>query len=164
MTDIALQFDETAVTLDADLIFDDIGQDIAKDNSLFTSVIISVFSDARVTKDELGSRALDDPDQRGWWGDLYTDLDSPDPIGSKAWLLFRGKATQQLALKVKDSIRESLQWMIDDDIASDVIVTTEYVSQPRGQLLINIQIFRKFGDPSLFDFVWDGTAVKLGVA
>lgn len=160
MTDIAIELDTSGSFLDADLVIE--GNDLKIDESLETAVIVSIFSDARVTKEELGSPANDDASLRGWWGDMFPPVENDVVLGSKFWLLQRGKITRQVLLSVQQSMKEALQWMIEDDIAETVEVLVERDSRNIGQVNIGVFITRKFVDPTLYDFIWDGQRLKRG--
>lgn len=120
------------------------------DDGLETAVLVSLFTDARVTEEEL---PIGEVNRRGFWGDAVENEGSV-PTGSKLWLAERAKVTDELLEQVRDSCLEALQWLIDDGIASDVTVETEYNDQK--WLLISIEITRPSGQKVgyKFDYVW----------
>ena len=68
--------------------------DLKEDRTLETSTLISLFTDQRVTEEELENNGLDkDEKKRGYWGDLYPDVQG-DKIGSKLWLSDRAKTSK----------------------------------------------------------------------
>ncbi len=165
MSDIALELFDTDGVFEGDIIID--GNDLKQDDSLETAVLISIFSDARVTKAEMSpalAPQITEPrlDFRGWWGNEFPDAENDPGIGSKVWLLERSKITQQLLLSLEDSIEASLKWLIEDNIAQSVTASAEILNKVAGHVGITVRIERKFGDPSLFSFVWDGQRVKRG--
>ena len=129
MTDIALAWEN--LTGNADICI--VGPDLQSEDGLETAIIISLFSDARVRPDELPSGHTW---QRGWFGDVVED--EPDSTGSKLWTLRRSKATQDVLVRARAFCREALRWMIDDGVAVDVIVDTNY-TQP-GTMLIEVVV------------------------
>jgi phage gp46-like protein len=97
--------------------------DLTIDNGLETAVIVSLFTDRRVTKEE----TLPDPnseDRRGWWGDQVADIQG-DEIGSKLWLLERSSTTQDVIIDAEIYINDALQWMIDDGVVLSYDVEVE---------------------------------------
>lgn len=130
--------------------------DLKADDGLETAVIISLFTDQRVEVDELpqGQKS-----RRGWWGDLFPDFDG-DQIGSKLWLLDSGKQLTSELPRYQRFAKNSLDWLIQDGVASDISVVATY---PKiGQLLLEIEITRPSGENTSFDFIWDGQKIKRG--
>ena len=98
------------------------GGSLASGNDIVTSVLISLFTDRVATPDDLvpdATRKLRDP--RGWWAD--------ELIGSRLWLIDRAKRTQATLQRAQAYIVEALQWLVDDDVASRIEVTTEWTRQ-----------------------------------
>lgn len=101
------------ITLDKNLKYD-------FDFSLFNNeledlVYISLLTDRRVTREE-------SPDNitslRGWWGDTLQQ--DGVKIGSRIWIDLGHKLTPKVFPRLKNSIRDALQWMIDDGILTEV--------------------------------------------
>ena len=113
--------------------------DFKTDDGLETAVIISLFTDARCTLDELPK---EEKSRRGWWGDSYPEVDG-DITGSKLWLLAREKQNEETRKKAKEWCEESLQWMIDEKLAQSITVETEWVDD--GFLGIKVTIQRPKG-------------------
>lgn len=137
----------------SDELFADLGfenNDLVTEDGMETAILISLFSDRRVTKEELplGEKSL-----RGWWGDVFPDLPG-DLIGSKLWLLAREKHTAEVRELARVYALESLQWLIEDGVAASVNVSVEKVSLFQSNILITI------GKPSdrdvdfKYSFVW----------
>lgn len=99
-----------------------------------SAVIISIFTDRRAQE---GDEVLDG-DYRGWWGDTYND----NKIGSRLWTLKRRKATLTVLKEAKNIIEESLQWLIDDGVASNVIVENEWSRRNIGRMNMLVRIFK----------------------
>jgi phage gp46-like protein len=129
--------------------------DLAIDDGLETSVILSLFTDRRAEE----SDTLPDfqTDRRGWWGDDYP-VAGRDRIGSRLWLLSREKELQSVVDRAVEYAREALQWLIDDRVADKVDVAG---SVPRrGWLLLDITVHRPALDPVQwrFNYTWDSQA------
>jgi len=129
--------------------------DFGIDNGLETYVIVAIFSDRRISTSEL-------PDQesfkRGYWADQFSEIEN-DKIGSKIWTLLREKKTNNARKKWEDAILESLQIMIDDKIAKDIIVSSEYDIENR--LNIFIKIIKPDNDEISFQLFWDAQELKI---
>lgn len=148
-TDIKIRFDNSLAIGDLSLL----NGDLEREEGLETAVLISLYTDARVSEDD----NPDDPnDLRGWVGDLLPERN--DVIGSKLWLLDRSKATQDNANKAKEYAKQALQWMIDDGVASVVDVSSSIVGyEETKKLVLDIAIYKN-NDKILgikFDDLWE---------
>ncbi len=89
-------------------------------DSLSRAVVISLFTLRRADSGDV----YDGSNKYGWWGDTYP-VELGDKIGSKLWQLLRRKLTDDVIAEVEEVSRDSLQWMIDDGICSNVDVSVE---------------------------------------
>lgn len=89
-------------------------------DSLSRAVIISLLTWRRADTGDV----YDGSNKYGWWGDTYP-VEPGDKIGSKLWQLLRRKLTDDVIAEVEEVSRDSLQWMIDDGICSNVDVSVE---------------------------------------
>ena len=124
--DIKIRYDQD--TYEWDFIFEN--NDLVTDEGLVTAVIISWFTDQRATDDDTIPNSNSDQqfvDKRGWWGDLVDVQVAGDRIGSKLWLLDRAKTTQENLALAKEYGEAALEWMKEDGVAKDVIVTSEKI-------------------------------------
>jgi len=158
--DIKISWDN--VLMEGDIFFDEDTQDLEKDGGLETAVIISLFTDRKANEDD----ELPDPnnpDRRGWWGDLVAPEVEGDRIGSRLWLLERSKTTEEVIVKAKKYAEEALQWLIDDQVAVKVEVEAERQG-PVGQdrLALSVKIFKKDGQEEAFRFdnLWQAQAER----
>ncbi len=92
------------------------------DETLTSAILISLFTDKRVTEDE-----TDEDDKRGYWGD--------ENLGSKLWLLDRENISESTRTKAKEYTEEALQWLIEDSEIKDLKIETSYVN---SHLIIKI--------------------------
>lgn len=127
---------------------------LLSEEGLQTAVLISLFTDQYVPTDEL-PEGVEDP--RGWWADAIAE-ETDDKIGSKLWLLDRGKINSANRSKMKEYTEDALQWLIDDGIASEIAVSTFIVQNQRIDL--EISITRPTGENIPFKFLWDGQELK----
>lgn len=130
--------------------------DLKADNGLETAALISMFSDKRITFEEL---PRGETDRRGWWADLISEQ-AEDEIGSKLWRLEAvGKVNNQTAIELEAIIAEAFNWMLEDGLASRLIVSAERTET--NEVTGTIQIVRPDGDNIPLKFVWDGQQFKL---
>jgi len=119
VTDLRLDYDADAQG--ADLVV--AGGLLQVDDGLRTAVLISLFSDMRA--DEADALPTNDADRRGWWADTFAEIDG-DRIGSRLWLLSRSKQTDETLELARGYARDALAWLIEDGIASSVVVHTSW--------------------------------------
>jgi len=145
--DIRIKWDFNLIEGDFD--FDSSIQDLESDEGFETAVLISLFSDRRAKKDDILPDP-NNPDKRGWWGDLVSDNDL---IGSRLWLLDREKTTENVLIKAKQYCQEALQWLIDDGAAAKVEIKTERQGTvENARLVIGIKIYKIDGNVEVFNF------------
>jgi len=128
--------------------------DLAIDEGLQTAVTISLFTDQRVSEDEL---PVEEKSKRGWWADAFPVTDQ-DKIGSKLWLLERVKRTAETLRKFEDYSKEALNWLIEDGVAETIEVTASY--DENNQLVAAITIKKPKGRTSRFQLLWDKQELK----
>lgn len=135
-----------------DLLLED--GDLKGDGGLETAVAISLFTDGRARDEELiyGHRA-----KRGWWGDGISEIDQ-DQIGSKIWLIERGKRNLEDLTKLQEYANLSLKWMLEDGVAAAVEVTGELLDD--GQTQLNVNITRPTDVETRFSVLWDAQEIR----
>jgi len=131
--------------------------DLLREEGLETAVFISLFTDKRADDED----PLDNlNDKRGWWGDNTTENNYK--MGSKLWQYERAKTTINDITKIKETIEESLQWMIEDEVAKKIEVTAErFGIIGNDRLAITIIIKKSDGNETAikFDDLWN---IQLG--
>lgn len=83
------------------------------EDELLGAVVLSLFCDAR------GIEA-DGSVGRGWWADGLTD---GDRWGSRLWELIRSKDIPETLRLAEDYAKSALAWLIEDSVASTVVIT-----------------------------------------
>jgi len=142
MTDLKLEI--LASGEGADLVLEN--EDLVLDEGLTTAVLLSLYTDARADAEEDPLPVGEDP--RGWWAD-----EDGDRFGSKLWLVeWRGKLDREGLNRAREATGAALEWLIEDEIASDVTVTA---SRQGHRLCLNIQITR--GTAPQWQQLWDAT-------
>lgn len=96
--------------------------DLGEGSALESAVLISLFTDARVTDEELPEG---EQSRRGHWGDAFTGA----ATGSKLWLLSRAKRTPETLRLYEDYGRQALRWLIDDGHVTEITLIAEYVGE-----------------------------------
>jgi len=148
--DIRIVWDSTFQEGDFNFL-DDI-QDLESDEGLETAIIISLFTDRRALSDD----PLPDPnsiDRRGWWGDLVSPAVEGDQIGSKLWLLERSKTLESVLQRAQEYAQESLQWLIDDQVAAKVAVSAQRQGVVgNDRLALGVEVHKKDGNVIALNF------------
>ena len=109
---------------------------------LVRAVVISLFTWGRANDDD----ELPGTERMGWWGDTYP-AEAGDRIGSRLWLLARSAITDKTPGQARAYAEEALQWLVDDGVASEVIVVAE--RQGLSQISLWCQVVR--GDSPTLD-------------
>jgi phage gp46-like protein len=131
---------------------------LATDDTLQTSVILSLFLDRLAEPDD----ALPDPSangsgalfaRRGWVGDaiaMRASEATADRTGSRLWLLSRAKQTAETLRLAEDYAAEALEWLLADGLATAVATSAEWAA--RGLMEMSIQITLPSGETNAFTF------------
>jgi len=118
--------------------------DVRHEYGLATSVLISLFTDARapdVTVLPLGETSL-----RGWWGDTGTQ----HITGSLLWLVQREKMLPEVAEKAREYCVDALQWLLDEDIVESVEVEAELIKPS----ILGIKVTLTRGNAIRYEILW----------
>lgn len=126
-----------------DLVFGDDGSFVI-DDGLETPVVVSLFTDAPATVEELRLAGLPEDDRRGYFGDAYPDVEG-DVTGSKLWLLERAKLDDATLADARRYAEEALAWMVVDGAVSAVeVVPLTQVDERSGieVLALGVTLYR----------------------
>lgn len=129
-----------------------LNNDLSLDKGLQSLVLVSLFTNARVTREEL-SEGLDS--QQGWWGDVIEN-DLQRNIGSKLWLLTREKATEEVLELARQYCLDALAWFIEDGIAESVSCETSYDANKNMIIEIKLNRPQKADQEFKFKYLWEG--------
>lgn len=111
-------------------------------DQLASAVVISLFTDKRAPE---GWRP-DVVDRRGWWGDAIAPAgETPEETGSHLWLLQNEAATEDVAHLARVYGEEALAWMIRDQVAARVVVTSGLIDMPTRGVWLAVAIFGRDG-------------------
>lgn len=130
--------------LEGDIVYNN--GDLERELGLETAVLMSVYTDARASDDDILPDTLSE-DRRGWWGDLTSEIDD-DFIGSKLWLLSRASTVEDNIALAQFYIEECLDWMIEDGVAQEIEVFVERQDRPdkSATLAFSIKIYQNDGN------------------
>ena len=136
--------------------------DIAGDDGLETSVLISLFSDARASTDMI--EAIDnDGDLRGFWGDIAMPGDS---TGSLLWTLKRAKQLTRNLATARGFCQTALAWLIEDKVADRIEVRTSYLAPASGVMIIEIDVYRPGSANPVqyrYGYEWSAQLLKVNI-
>ena len=151
MSDLALKLVDNCINIG--LTSD--GSQLERDDGLETAVLISLFTDSRLSEAELPDGAIS---KRGWWGDSFLENEG-DKIGSRLWaFLDRSKLDSATAAALQVRAKQSLEWMIEDGVAETV--TVESTRDSEGiTLMVKIKRPNEKA-PSVYSVFWDGQSIK----
>lgn len=110
------------------------GRDLLADDSLYTAVVISLFTDARARAEDELPPELDGEDRRGYWGDGLEG----ESVGSRLWLLAREKDTARVRARAEQYAREALAWLVSEGLARAVDVTAAHPQGGVCQLAVRV--------------------------
>jgi phage gp46-like protein len=146
LTDAAIRFD--LAEAEGDIRLEE--GDLLAERGLGTALLLSLFVDGRARPGDV--LPFNDSDPRGWWGD-----EVGNEIGSRLWLLSREKQLQSTLRRAKQYADEALAWFVEDGVALEVLVTTEYSGE--GVMAIAGELVKPDGArvDFRFEYAWQGT-------
>lgn len=124
-------------------------RDLVRDSGIETAVMISLFTNRLADEEDLLPDS--EGDRQGWWADAVNEDD--DKIGSRLWLLQRSKTVQEIPSEAEGYIKEALQWMLDDGVASEIEVSVSRLDYQTLQM--NIDITSGTGEQFFFKYVFN---------
>ena len=121
--------------------------DAGRASTLEQAVIVSLYTDRHAGADD----ALPDStgNRRGWYGDAFAQIPG-DEIGSKLWLLRRGKPTAETVAAARGYAEAALAWLVAEGIATSVEVAAE--RQGLDRVAVEVKINRAAGGPVVLRF------------
>ncbi|MCK5602308.1 phage GP46 family protein [Candidatus Pacearchaeota archaeon] len=118
-----------------DLAIDTDG-DLVGSNSIDTAILMSLFTDKRATASEIQEGGQ----RRGWFGNAFND-DVTYEVGSKLWIHSnQGRMNNALLNDLNDKALDCLQWMLEDNVVSDIQVDSEILDTQEVQLNLKFVI------------------------
>lgn len=103
-----------------DISFDETG-DYLMTEGLDTAIIMSLFCEKRAAASDVPRPEL----QRGWWGNLFNDVQNYQQ-GSLLWLLYQAKKIPDTLNRARTYGQDGMSWFIDDGFADKIEFTSEY--------------------------------------
>lgn len=114
-----------------DLVIED-GNFVIEDG-FDTSIFVSLLSDARAPEDKV----VLPENRRGWQGNLVSPVEGRE-LGGLLWLTEQRRLTQDTLNETIDYARKSLNWFVEDGIATSVDVVGVIVPRSGITLIITI--------------------------
>ena len=126
---------------------------LSLDDSLYTAVLISLFTDRRAGDDD--ELPASETWRRGWWADSLAQngIYKRDQIGSRLWLLMRCKATETTRQRAQDYCNEALAWLLEDKMAKTITVSASWIDTTGGLLGLAIAITLPNGSAENYNFI-----------
>lgn len=146
MSDVSLIWNPETFSADISVT----GGDLSGGDDLESAVINSLFTWRRAKPDDDVS---DDVTRRGWWGDTLAEVDG-DKVGSRLWLLFRRKITNETMALAREAVAEALQWLIDEKVATGIATSVTRNGQDRVDMVVTITRTDGRDRELKFDNVW----------
>lgn len=117
------------------------GGSLVTEETLQSAVIVSLLTDRRAAPDDrLPADARPNnpvpPDRRGWVGDAFDN----GRIGSRLWLLYREKQTEETRKRAIFYARESLQWLLDDGHVNVIEVSATWNGIGRLEIVVRLTL------------------------
>lgn len=101
-----------------DLVIDEDRQDFASAEGMETAIPVSYFTDARAPSVQVP----ESKDRRGWVGNiLFADIERE--LGGLLWILDQARITGDTLNLAKAFTEGSLNWLIEDGLATNVTAT-----------------------------------------
>lgn len=107
-------------------------QDFNTVDGLETAIAVLLFTDARAAPEQVNDRTR----RRGWVGNILRLRE----LGGMLWLSAQVKNTQEIQNKIVQWAEESLQPLIDDGLASEIVATVEQTDNRAIRLFIEITV------------------------
>ncbi len=149
--DCKLSFD--AVRGQYDLALDSLG-DIETEDSFSTAILVSLFTDARASADQVPAPEL----RRGWIGNERTP---GFQMGGLLWLFDQARLNRSTANEIEDAAEGALRWMVDEGYAKAVrakanlvgpekLTLDVFITQPQGEVeSLSFDLWKLTGEASL---------------
>ena len=118
-----------------------------------TALIVSLFTDARASADNVATPQ----NRRGWVGNILT-TNIGRSLGSVLWVYEQSRITQNILNQIKVAAQESLDWLVEDNIAKTVLVSIQEV-RTRG-IVIEINIQTPQGKNQRYSAIWRATSAN----
>jgi len=112
--------------------------DIETTRNLDTAVLLSIFCERRADSSEVPIAKY----RRGWIGNILM-FDSLDEMGSKLWLLYQARATQNNLNRAKKFITDALEWMTKTGKIRNAIINVNYLANNAMNINIKLITFRE---------------------
>lgn len=141
--------------------FDFVKEDgrLVVDDGLETAVLMSLFTDAPASLDELTAAGLRRDQNRGWWGNDYAEKPG-DVLGSKLWLLARAKRTDETLARAIGYASDAVAWLIADKLASKIPISAQWYGRT-DFLALSVTMYRPGDLKPRWQRLWNATTGQI---
>jgi phage gp46-like protein len=108
--------------------------DFTTTSGLDSALLMSMFVNKRADFSEVAAVGK----QQGWWGNTIGGYANYE-IGSKLWLLYQAKHTNNTLNLAKTYTYDGLSWFLADQLADRIVVADSFTN---NNLLINVDIYK----------------------
>ena len=124
--------------------------DIEKVNSFDTAILLSLFGSYRRAS---ATEQSDPSRRRGWMGNQFQKVE----LGSKLWLLYQSRLTNQTVNRARDYLNQCLSWLVEFGYAKNVSTVVRRDVQ-NGKMVADVTILAPDGTTNQRSFVlWSNT-------
>lgn len=95
--------------------------DLTLTHGFETALLMSILCEARAAASEVPTVER----RRGWWGNYVSSFQGYEQ-GSKFWLLYQAKRTNDTLNLAKTYVSNGLQWFLTDKYADDISIDTSF--------------------------------------
>lgn len=121
--------------------------DIESEDAFDTSIIVSLFTDARADESEVPTPE----DRRGWIGNLGQTFQ----IGSKLWMYSQSRSNDRTAQGVRSEVQSALKFFVDDGFVKSIEVIATPIENGIG-FEVSINRYSSKVDTKYFE-LWNNT-------
>ena len=150
--DIKLQKNDDGIY---DIPFNESGNDLAEVQGIETSLIVSLFTNARASSGNVPESFR----RRGWCGNILTKSENYE-LGSLLWTLNQSRLNRSTLNLSEDICKKALQFMVNDRIADTIEVVSEEISERACK--ITIILYRENNEVARYSTIWLATKQFIG--
>ena len=123
--------------------------DLQTVDGMETTIAVLLFTDARAASSEV----IEPSNRRGWVGNMLAERE----LGGMLWLTEQVRNTQEVQNKIRSWAEDSLQPLIDEGFASDIIVNV--TQKDARNINLEIEILSLYGHKKKYQY-WLSASVN----
>lgn len=130
---------------------DIVNGELALVNNFDTALQMSVYCERRADASEV----LPSDQRRGWWGNTVAKQVGFE-IGSKIWILYQSRITQNVINKIQIYAQQATSWLVEGGYLDKIDINVEQVDAK--QIRLNLTLYRNPSQvETVFFNLWDNT-------